>query len=123
VWEEHHDGPADQKKHGHNTLLIPLMVLNQMVGAIGLQQEKSNHGWTEEQIALAEAVANRAALALENARLLEAAQRSASKERTISEISAKIGSLIDIDNIVQTAIQELSQTIPGTEVAIQFHRK
>jgi K+-sensing histidine kinase KdpD len=98
------------------------MVLNQMIGAIGLQQENPKHVWTEEEIALAEAVANRAALALENARLLEEAQRRAVKEQTIGEISAKIGNLVNIENIVQTTIQELSQMIPGTEVAIQFQK-
>jgi len=103
------------------TLIVPLMVLQQMVGAIGLQQENPGHAWTDEEIALAETIANRAALALENARLLEEAQRRAAKERRIGEISARIGSLVDIDNIVQTTIQELSQMMPGTDVAVQFH--
>jgi GAF domain-containing protein len=122
VLEQNHHGRAEWKKHGQNTLVIPLMVLNQMIGAIGLQQENPKHVWTEEEIALAEAVANRAALALENARLLEEAQRRAVKEQTIGEISAKIGNLVNIENIVQTTIQELSQMIPGTEVAIQFQK-
>lgn len=123
VLEENHEEQAQSQKLPQTTLVIPLMVLNQMVGAIGLQQENPSHAWSEEEIALAEAITNRAALALENARLLEDAQRRAAKERRIGEISAKIGSLVDVDNIVQTTIQELSQMIPGTEVAIQFHPK
>jgi len=121
--EENHAARPEQKNHSQNTLVIPLMVLNQMIGAIGLKQENPSHVWTGEEIALAKAIANRTALALENARLLEDAQRRAAKEKTIGEISAKIGSLVNIDNIVQTTIQELSQTIPGTEVAIQFNQK
>jgi GAF domain-containing protein len=121
--EENHTARPDQKNHGQNTLVIPLMVLNQMIGAIGLKQENPSHAWTGEEIALAKAIANRTSLALENARLLEDAQRRAAKEKTIGEISAKLGSLVNVDNIVQTAIQELSQTIPDIEVAIQFQRK
>jgi GAF domain-containing protein len=123
VLQENHAEHAGPQNHQQSTLVVPLMVLNQMVGAIGLQQENPDHTWTEEEIGLAEAITNRAALALENARLLEDAQRRAAKEKRLGEISAKIGSLVDLDNIVQTTIQELSQMIPGTEVAVQFHPK
>jgi GAF domain-containing protein len=76
--------------------------------------------WSREEVALAQAAAERASLALENARLVHEAQRRAAKERTIGEISGKIGSLIDIDNILQMAAQELGRTMPGAEVVIQF---
>jgi hypothetical protein len=72
---------------------------------------------------MAQATAERTALAIETARLLEEAQKRASKERAIGQISAKIGSLVNIDNIVQTTIQELGDTLPGTDVAIQFTNK
>jgi GAF domain-containing protein len=69
------------------------------------------------------AIAERAALSVENSRLLQDAQKRAAKERTIGEISARIGNLVDLDNILQTTIQELSRNMPDAEVAIQFHRK
>jgi GAF domain-containing protein len=118
---EHSKDDPDNK--ARNTLLVPLMILNQVIGVVGLEQDDPNYKWTEEDIATVEAAANRAALSLENARLIEEAQRRASKERTIGEISAKIGGLVDIDNILQTTIQELSRTLPDAEVAIQFQRK
>lgn len=48
-----------------NTLMIPLMLLNQVIGVIGLEQEDPHHAWTEGEIAIAQAAANRAALTLE----------------------------------------------------------
>ena len=47
-------------------------------------------------------------------------QLSQDQERVIGDISSKIGSLVNIENIVQTTIQELGDTLPGTDVAIQF---
>jgi GAF domain-containing protein/HAMP domain-containing protein len=110
-------------EQAQNTLLVPLMILNQVIGVIGLEQDDPNYKWTEEDIAIVEAAARRAALSLENARLLEEAQRRASKERIIGEISTKIGSVVNIDNIIETAVRELGRTMPGAEIAIQFQSK
>lgn len=118
VLEGNHLSRAEHRNQ--NTLVVPLMVLNQMIGILGIEKEKPSYTWTEEEITIVEAAASRAALALENARLLQDAQRQAAKEQTIVDISAKIGSLVNIDNIIQTTIQELSRTMPDTDVAIQF---
>ena len=96
------------------------MVLNQVIGVIGLEQEDPNRIWTDEEIAIAQAAANRAALTLENARLLEESQRRAIKERTIFESTARIGSALNIENILQTTAEELEKVLGGSEVVLQF---
>jgi GAF domain-containing protein len=69
---------------------------------------------------MAKATAERTALAIENARLLQDAQKRATKERAIGEISAKISNLANLENILQTTLKELGRTLPGTDIAIQF---
>ena len=103
-----------------NTLIIPLMVLNQVIGVIGLEQEDPNRTWTDEEISIAQAAANRAALTLENARLLEESQRRAVKERTIFEATARIGSAVNIENILQATAEELERVLSDSEVTLQF---
>jgi GAF domain-containing protein len=103
-----------------NTLIIPLMVLNQVIGVIGLEQEDTNRTWTNEEIGIAQAAANRAALTLENARLLEESQRRAAKERTIFEATARIGSAVNIENILQATAEELERILSDSEVILQF---
>ncbi len=109
-----------EQKEAQNTLMIPLMVLNQVIGVIGLEQEDPNHIWTDEEIAIAQAAANRTALTLENARLLEESQRRAVKERTIFESTARIGSALNIENILQATAEELEKVLSGSEVVLQF---
>jgi GAF domain-containing protein/HAMP domain-containing protein len=110
----------EQNADNKNTLLVPLMVLNQVIGVIGLEQEDPTQTWTEEKIAIARAAANRAALTLENARLLEESQKRAVKERTIIEATSRIGSALSIENILQTTAEELERVLSGSEVIIQF---
>jgi len=112
---------APSEKPTSHSLSIPVTLRGTKIGTLKLNAPDPNRIWTEEEIALAQATADRTALAIENARLLQDAQKRAAKERTIGEISSKIGSLVNLDNIVQTTIQELGNTLPGTEIAIQFN--
>jgi hypothetical protein len=57
---------------------------------------------------------------LENARLIQTAQKKAAKEQKIVEISNKISASTNLDNILLTAIVELGQAISDSEVVIQF---
>lgn len=107
---------SDVKK----TLLVPITVRNQVIGVIGLEQEDPNRTWTEEEMAVAEAAANRAGLTLENARLLEESQRRAIKERTIFEATARIGSALNVENILEATAEELEKILSGSEVILQF---
>ena len=110
---------ANRQKN-KNSLLVPLIVLNHVIGVIGLEKEDAEYVWTQEEIAVAQAAANRAALTLENARLLEESKRRAVKERTIFEATARIGSALNMENILRTTADELEKVIGGSEVTLQF---
>ena len=103
-----------------HSLSVPLILRGIKIGTLKLNDPDPNRIWTDDEISLVQATADRTALAIENARLLQDAQKRAAKERTIGEISSKIGSLVNLENIVQTTIEELGSTLPGTEIAIQF---
>jgi GAF domain-containing protein/HAMP domain-containing protein len=109
---------ADQESK--NILLVPIMIFDQAIGVIGLEQEDPNKTWGEEQIAIAQAAANRAALTLENARLLEVSNRRAAKERAILEATSRIGAAYSTENILHTAAEEIEKVLSGSEIIIQF---
>lgn len=110
----------DEGNAPKNTLLIPLLVLNQVIGVIGLEQEDPNRSWTDEEISIAQAAANRTAITLENARLLEESQRRATKERTIFNATARIGSAVNIENILHITAEEIERVLNSSEVILQF---
>lgn len=108
------------KGNSPNTLLVPLTILGQVIGVLGLEHEDPNKSWTEEQIAIAQAAANRAALTLENARLFEESNRRAIKESTIFAATSRIGSAVSMENILQTTAEELEKLLSDSEITIQF---
>jgi GAF domain-containing protein len=104
-----------------NQITVPIRFRGQTVGILEVKSKKGNRQWTRDELTLLESAAERAALALENARLVESAQRRASRERAIGEIATKIGAVSDIESIMQTAVEELGRKIGGTmEVAIEL---
>ncbi len=102
-------------------LTIPIKFRGQTVGILDVKSKKGNRQWTQDEITLLEAAAERAAFALENARLVESAQRRAMRERAIGEISTKIGAVSDLEAIMQTAVEELGRKIGSTaEVTLEL---
>lgn len=52
---------------------------------------------------------------------MESSQRRASRERTIGEISTKIGAVSDLDAIMQATVEELGRRIGSvTEVILEL---
>jgi GAF domain-containing protein len=102
-------------------IAIPIRLRGQTVGFMEVSSKKGSRLWTRDEITLLEAAAERAALALENARLVESAQRRASRERAIGEISERIGAVTNVDTILQMAVEELGRKISGAmEVTIEL---
>ncbi len=111
----HNGGRAAQ-----NTLMVPLVLSGQVIGVIGIERDNPDLDWTNEEISIVEAAANRAAITLENARLLEESQRRALKERTISESTSRISTALSVENILSITAEELERVIGDAGVILQI---
>ncbi len=104
-----------------SSLAVPIKLRGQTIGILNVRAQKGQREWKQDEITLLEAAAERAALALENARLVDSAQRRAARERAIGDISTKIGSISDMEAIMQAAVEELGRRIGGAaEVSIEI---
>ena len=101
-------------------LSIPLVVRGQDIGYLEIQPINGKRSWNSNEIAILEAAAERAALALESARLLQDAQKRASKESIISEISARVSASTDIEEILRNVVLELGSKMGGAEVIVEL---
>lgn len=104
---------------GSALLTIPIKLREQTVGILNVRSE-SAHTWTEDELDVVSAIIERAALAIENARLLDESRQTAEREHTISEISARIGAGTQIEDILRTAVQELGTHISGAQVTVEI---
>lgn len=96
---------------------VPLSLREQIIGQISMA---STEDWTAEQRNLIETIAAQAALALENARLVEESQSIASRERAANDIISKIWSSNTTEAILQTAVRELGRVLEAAEVDIEL---
>jgi GAF domain-containing protein/HAMP domain-containing protein len=111
----HADGSTQE-----STIVIPIKLRGQIIGAMNVKAPTKDRQWSANEIGLAEAISERLSLALENARLIQESQRQVIKEQTISEVTGKISASINLKNVLQTAVEELGRSMPGSEVIIQF---
>lgn len=96
---------------------VPLTLRDQLIGQINLAGDGD---WTPEERSMIEAIASQAALALENARLVEDSQQLARRERLVSEVTSKIWASSSIDGILQTAVREMGRALDTDEVTIEL---
>lgn len=101
------------------TLTIPIKVRGEAIGVLNVRVPQKDL-WKQDEIAIAQAIAERVAVSAENARLYQESQVRAEKERTIGKISEKLSASVNLENIFRTALQELGQLVPGSEVFVEF---
>jgi GAF domain-containing protein len=101
-------------------LAVPVKFRNQVIGIIHIKAADVNRKWTEDEVIMVQAISDRAAFALENARLLEDTSRRAEQEETIASVTTQIGASTDFNRILQTTIQELGRALGATRSFIQL---
>ncbi len=101
-------------------LAVPVKLRGVSVGVIGFHRPVEAGEWGEQEIGLAEGVAERMALAMENVRLLEETQQRAARERMVGEITARLVGYPNVDGVLQTAARELGQLPRVVEAVVQL---
>ena len=111
------------KPRGRGAVLsLPVKLRGEVIGTVDVRSPE-NRQWDQDELDIVTAILERAAIAMENARLLSESQKLAAKERTIGEISAKISAQSEIEELLKTATQELGRTLPGMQIAIQLAKE
>jgi GAF domain-containing protein/HAMP domain-containing protein len=103
------------------TLSLPIKLRGEVIGSVEVRTP-DNRRWDQDELDIVTTIIERAAIAMENARLLAESQKRAAKERIIGEIAAKISMQSEINDLLKTTAQELGRSLPGAEIAIQFNK-
>ena len=102
------------------SLAVPVKFRDHVIGIIHIEASEVNRKWTEDEVIMIQAISDRAAFALENARLLEDTSRRAEQEETIASVTTQIGASTDFNLILQTTIQELGRALGTSRSFIQI---
>lgn len=100
---------------------VPLKLRGEVIGVLDIRSAKPSHQWSENEQALVQAIAERVALAIENARLFDETTRRADRERTVAEITTQIRSTTDPQEMLQTALNELKRVLGASDIRIRSY--
>jgi GAF domain-containing protein len=100
-------------------LAVPVQLRGEVVAVLNVSVPEKRR-WSDDDIDIIEAVAERVALSIENARLFQTTANRAERERIVSDIAAKISGSVRMENILRTTAQELSQALNNSDVLIQL---
>jgi GAF domain-containing protein len=112
------DAQNNEEQEGVKAAAIPIKLREETIGVFDLRS--SNDTISSEALSLVEDIADRLALALENARLLEDTQRRAAREHLTREITDKMRRAASVESIVQTAVDELYEALGTTRAFVRL---
>ena len=104
---------------GETALGLPITLRGEIVGMLGLKKDDESE-WTDDDIAVAQAVADQVALSLENVRLFDDAQRRAQHEALVRELTDKMRRTNEADAILETAVQELGRVLGSARAFVRL---
>ncbi len=111
-------GKATLDQSSRASLAVPVKVRDHVVGVIDAR--KPEGAWTQEEIALVEALTDQLGVALDSARLYQDTQRRAARERLIGEVAAHMHERLDVEAVLKTAAQEIGERLGLNDIAIQL---
>lgn len=109
---------AEEKADETPAMAVPIQLRGETLGALYIRSKDPKRQWTQDEINLVQATAERAALALENARLVDTAQQRAGREHLVAQITTKIRSVNDPERMLQLATEELQKALGASRIQI-----
>lgn len=103
-----------------SAVFVPLIVGETVLGAIAIQSRQAN-AFSERDLRFLSIIANHAAAALENGRLLEQAQRRAAHLELLSEVSRQINAIQPLPALYRQVVELAAEKFSGCEVSFFEH--
>ncbi|MBC7251721.1 MAG: GAF domain-containing protein, partial [Anaerolineae bacterium] len=98
-------------------LCVPLKVGDKVIGVLNAESERLD-GFTSADVRLMEALANAAAVALENARLHAERERQTAQLELINRIGQELATTLDIPTLARIAYQHISRLMDAPHMVI-----
>ncbi|MFN8433779.1 MAG: GAF domain-containing protein [Anaerolineales bacterium] len=110
---------SQEKGNDSDGLYTPIILHGQEIGRIKLKKRKGHFDeWTDRERDLVEKISSQVALALENSRLVDEAQKNALRNQMIASFSSYVRETLDVDAVIQTAATELRKVFDLKEAEI-----
>ncbi len=96
----------------HATISVPLIAGDVCLGSLGLFSYHAEKRFSRRDLALIESVGRQAGIAIQNARLFEAAERRAREAETLRQAVAEVTSALELDQVMDKILNHLARVVP-----------
>ena len=94
-----------------SVLIVPLISKEHVIGLIGLDHIEEGQAFTAEQVDMAVTIGTQAAVAIENAQLLETERQQRELAETLQEVTGALNSSLDRAQVLQVILGQLARVI------------
>ena len=101
-------------------LMVPLVTHDKVVGLMELHDDQVCRDFTPQQKELVAALSAQAAVVIEVTNLFEQNRRTARNEQIINQITSKFQQTLNVGDVMQTTLIELTKALSLTEATIQL---
>jgi GAF domain-containing protein len=112
--------PVTSATADRQVVAVPVLLRGEVIGAIEVEPE--DNASENETIEMVQAVAQRLALSLDNARLFEEAQSATAQEQRINDIVARYQTVNTVDDLLRITLTELTESLGAQRGAIRLGR-
>jgi GAF domain-containing protein len=102
---------VESEEHPGESIVSPIALRDKTIGVLQLHPIRDGQHWTEDDLAIVEAVVDQLAQSAESLRLFEETRERAGREQLIREISDKLRAAPNLDSLLETAARELGQRL------------
>jgi len=110
--------PGEEALSVRSALGVPIRLRNQTLGVLDLRFE--NADVPQETIELVEQIADRLAISLEGARLLQETRSTAEREQLLSHVTGQMRASLDVDAVLRTAATQIREVMDLSSVTIRL---
>ncbi len=96
----------------HCVAAVPLIVRGQIIGVLNIASDQKNVRFGPEHLRLLQLFADHAAIAIENARLLESEQQQLRLTEALRQIGLILGASLDLETIFDRLLELIQRIIP-----------
>jgi GAF domain-containing protein len=114
------DGQPRMVERGDaHILCVPIHLRGETLGAVEFRRA-SVSPWPDTALELAEIVAERLALSLENARLFEQAQTTAQREQLVGQVTSRLQAASDLQSLLTLAAMQFQEALGADQARVRL---
>jgi GAF domain-containing protein/HAMP domain-containing protein len=102
------------------SVVAPISLRDQIIGTLQLHPASQDQNWSEEDLAIIEAIVGQIAQTAENLRLFDETRERAARDRLIRQVSDKFRRAPDLESLMKLGVEELSRLLGPNRTFIRL---